>query len=144
VITKNVIGSELRKRQAEKRGGGQKPMSIEEMRSNIDFDVEGTQEDKDEDFNRLWLQNLVRRALARLHEDCEKKKSLYYKALKDYLSGLNHEEIARRLERPVKEIKGLIHYGRSKLKAYVKELVIEYSGSREETEEELRFLSRYM
>ena len=66
VMTKNVIASEIRKRQAGKRGGGAKPLSIEEMKTNVDFDVSGKPEDRDEEFNRLWLQNLTRQALARL------------------------------------------------------------------------------
>lgn len=144
VITKNVIGSEMRRRQAEKRGGGQKQASIEEMRESIDFDVERPGDEKDEEFNRLWLQNLVRRALSRLQAESEQKNNLYYRALKEYLAGNRHEDVARTLARPVKEVRSLIHYGRSKLKAYVRELVIEYSANREECEEELAFLSRYM
>jgi RNA polymerase sigma factor (sigma-70 family) len=144
VITKNVIGSEMRRRQAEKRGGGQKQASIDEMRDSIDFDVERSGDDKDEEFNRLWLQNLVRRALARLQGESEQKKNLYYRALKEFLAGNRHEDVAKTLGRPVKEVRSLIHYGRSKLKSYVRELVVEYSSSSDDSEEELAFLSRYM
>ncbi|HLG42781.1 MAG TPA: RNA polymerase sigma factor [Planctomycetota bacterium] len=144
VITKNVIGSEMRRRQAEKRGGGQKQASIDEMRESIDFDVEGAADGKDEEFNRLWLQNLVRQALARLQEESERKKNLYYQALKAYLAGQKHEDVAKALDRPIREVRSLIHYGRAKLKAYVKELVIDYSSSKDDCDEELAFLSRYM
>jgi RNA polymerase sigma-70 factor (ECF subfamily) len=145
VMTKNIIASEVRKRQAEKRGGGVKPLSIEEMKERTDFDLQGQErETRDEEFNRIWLQNLVRQALAKLDTESQAKKNLYFQALTLYLTGLKYEEVARRLGKTVQDVKVLIHYGRTKVKTHVKELIVNYSSSQQEYEEELRALSKYM
>lgn len=144
VMTKNIIASEVRKRQAEKRGGGVKPLSIEEMKTNNDFDLQGKKEDRDEEFNRLWLQNLVRQALVRLESESDSKKNLYFQALTLYLGGLRYEEVAKKLGKTMQDVKVLIHYARTKVKTHVKELIIDYSSSQQEYEEELRALSKYL
>lgn len=144
VITKNIIASEVRKKQADKRGGGHQALSLDELKANIDFDVGREDGSGSQEFDREWLNNLTRIALARLQQESREKKTLYFAALSLYLSGHKYDEIASRLGKSLTDVKVLIHYARNKVKTYVKELVMNYSASQQEYEDEMRYLSRFM
>lgn len=144
VLTKNVIASEVRRRQADKRGGGHAALSLDELKENIDFDVGQEDGSRSREFDREWLDNLTRLALARLQQESKEKKTLYFAALSLYLSGHSYNEIASRLGKSLSDVKVLIHYARNKVKTYVKELVMSYSSSQQEYEDEMRYLGRFM
>ena len=81
----------------------------------------------DEDFDREWVAHLIEVALARL----AKEHPNYHEALRASLEGgtpADYNHVAR---------------GKKKLAEYLKDQVRDYSASRAELDEELRFLSRF-
>ncbi|HEX7896336.1 MAG TPA: sigma-70 family RNA polymerase sigma factor [Planctomycetota bacterium] len=81
----------------------------------------------DEDFDREWVAHLIEVALARL----AKEHPNYHDALRASLEGgtpADYNHVAR---------------GKKKLAEYLKDQVRDYSASRAELDEELRFLSRF-
>jgi hypothetical protein len=81
----------------------------------------------DEDFDREWVSHLIEVALARL----AKEHPNYHDALRAALSGgtpADYNHVAR---------------GKKKLAEYIKDQVRDYSASRAELDEELRFLSKF-
>jgi hypothetical protein len=83
--------------------------------------------DTDETFDRAWVAHLIEIALARLAREHPN----YHDALRAHLDGAggaDYNHVAR---------------GKKKLGEYLREQVRDYSASRAEFDEELRFLSRF-
>ena len=84
---KNLIRSEWRRSQAQKRGGGQVVLSIDEQDSEGRYKCEpGDDETPDQLYEKRWAQTLVRRAIKRLKEEWEAQDKPFEK-LKVYLLG---------------------------------------------------------
>ena len=87
----------------------------------------GEPSENDEDFDREWVSHLIEVALARL----AKEHPNYHDALRAFLDGgkpADYNHVAR---------------GKKKLAEYLKDQVRDYSASRAELDEELRFLSKF-
>jgi hypothetical protein len=82
---------------------------------------------EEDDFDREWVSHLIEIALARLAKDHPN----YHEALRSSLEGgtpADYNHVAR---------------GKKKLAEYLKDQVRDYSASRAELDEELRFLSKF-
>jgi RNA polymerase sigma-70 factor (ECF subfamily) len=130
-VTRHVIGHHRDRESAQKRGGGS-------VRGLEDVDV--SSQEPDEHFDREWVSHLVEVALARLareHPD-------YHKALKgNALDGTSCAEIAKALGKTEGDIHNWIHRGKKKLVDYLRDQVQEYSLSRQDYDEELKYLSKF-
>ena len=130
-VTRHVIGHHRDRESAQKRGGGN-------IRSLENVDVSG--QEPDEHFDREWVGHLVELALARLAREHPN----YHEALqRSILEGASYSEIAARLGKPESDIHNLIHRGKKKVADYLREQVQEYSLSREDYDEELRYLAKF-
>ncbi len=109
--------------------------------------VEDFLADKQDDstFDMLWVQNLVQVGMLRLDEDCAKRKTPYFEALKLYSGGgKSYDEIAEKLGATRTDIKNYIHQGRGKLKKFLLEEIESYSSSPAEYKEEVEYLLNYL
>jgi RNA polymerase sigma-70 factor (ECF subfamily) len=130
-VTRHVIGHHRERESAQKRGGGQ-------VRSLENVDV--SSQEPDEHFDREWVGHLVDVALARLAREHPN----YHGALhRSVLEGATGAEIARALGTTEGDVHNLIHRGKKKIADYLREQVREYSLSREDYDEELKYLSRF-
>ena len=130
-VTRHVLGKHRERESAQKRGGGQ-------VRSLGDQDV--SRDEPDEHFDREWVSHLVEVALARLareHPD-------YHQALqRSALDGIPCAQIATSLGKTEGDIHNWIHRGKKMLVDYLKDQVQEYSLSRQDYDEELKYLSKF-
>jgi RNA polymerase sigma-70 factor (ECF subfamily) len=136
-VTRHVIARAKRRAGAAKRGGGRDA-------EPLDPDLPGG-DLRDEEFDRLWVQDLVRRALERIEREESRDGAIGAKALKLVVfRGRSYEETAKALGVKLHDVKNAIHRSRARLRAAVKELVAEYAGSRGEYEDEVAYLGRFL
>lgn len=130
-VTRHVIGHHRDRESAQKRGGGR-------VRSLDGVDV--SSQEPDEHFDREWVGHLVEVSLARLAREHPN----YHGALhRSVLDGTPCAEIARSLGTTEGDVHNLIHRGKKKIADYLREQVQEYSLSREDYDEELKYLARF-
>jgi len=130
-VTRHVAQDHARRALAKKRGEGKVvPLG--------DRDVGRSEES--EEFDREWVQNLLRRALARLsgsHPD-------YHQALRLFFFQQRPQaEIARELGKPVARVKHCVLHGKKRLLAYLRDEVVGYCSSEDELQDELAALGRF-
>lgn len=132
-VTRNVAREHWRRGQAQKRGGDQAHVPLEEAR-----DVELPSESV---FDREWLAYLLTRALGRL----QREHSSYHAALSaTLLEGLSYSEAAAKLGVNETKVRNGVHRGRQKVMGYLAEQVDEYAGGRAEHETEMGLLRGLM
>jgi RNA polymerase sigma-70 factor (ECF subfamily) len=132
VVARNVIANHIKGRQAQKRGGGK-------VKALGDRDVASP--GSDEEFDREWVAHLIEVALARLAREHEN----YHAALRRFLLGqMSYEDIAESLGKSKGEVRNFIHRGKKKLVEYLRDQVRDYSTSRADYEDELKYLSRFL
>jgi RNA polymerase sigma-70 factor (ECF subfamily) len=135
-ITRNVLRNSRRIRRAAKRGRGLAPLSLDALPH-----AEGVlPAPPDPDFDRHWVDNLIRLALDQLwltHPRCSEVIAL----LVD--EELSYEETARRLGMEVKRVDNLYQQARRRLSAFVRREIAGYCSSGDEVDEELTHLSGF-
>ena len=130
-VTRHVIGHHRERESAQKRGSGN-------VRSLDNVDV--SSQEPDEHFDREWVGHLVEVALARL----ARAHPNYHDAIqRSVLDGASCADIAAPLGKTEGDIHNLIHRGKKKIADYLREQVQEYSLSREDYDEELKYLSKF-
>lgn len=130
-VTRHAIGHHVERQASQKRGGGR----VESLDGR-----DAASPGPDEHFDREWVGHLVEVALARL----AREHPSYHEALRrSLLEGTAVAEIARALGKNEGEVNNYIHRGKRKLADYLREQVKDYSLSREDYDEELRYLSRF-
>lgn len=133
-ITKNVLGNWIQKRQAARRGSGATLVSLDAAQETLSAAA------KDDGFDKLWMENLVRRAMQRL----ETESPNYHAALSQFLNDVPYREIAERLNVSEAQVKNHIHRGRKKLIELLRSEISRYCSSAEEFQDELLTLSRFL
>lgn len=99
-----------------------------------DFDVP-VDPPSDEEFDRLWVKNLVTQAMERL------KAEPAIQALKLQMEGKSYQEIADALGKPMTDVTNYIHRAKDRLRRQIEEIIGEYS-SREQAPAEIAELMR--
>jgi RNA polymerase sigma factor (sigma-70 family) len=89
----------------------------------------------DEEFDRLWVKNLVNQAIERLKDDP------MIRALKLQMEGRSYQEIADALGKQVSDVTNYIHRAKDRLRRAIEELITEYSA-REQAPAEIADLMR--
>jgi RNA polymerase sigma-70 factor (ECF subfamily) len=135
-VTKHVIAHARRAGAAAKRGGG---------RDRVALDADLGADLRDEQFDRLWARDLVRRGLESMREEDDRAGKPQARALRmQALEGRSYDEIAKALGLKVGDVRNAIHRARVRLKNAVRDLIEEYAGSRDEFEAEVAYLERLM
>jgi len=142
----HFLSNESRKQRAQKRGGGQSPITIDlstgEERYLIEPDPNLTPE---ECYDRMWAGSLLEMAFQRLQAEFEKAgQGNRFELLKAFL-GKHHtkkdyEEAAQRLNMTPKSVQGTVFRLRQRYRALVRMEVAETVVLTDEIEQELKHL----
>jgi RNA polymerase sigma-70 factor (ECF subfamily) len=140
-ISKNVIGDWLRAKGRLKRGGGASVASLDRTgwADLISSEV------RDEEFDRGWAANLVRMALDRLREECERTGSPHFAALFAHMNeDLTYAQLADRLGVKESDVRNYLHHGKSKLRGHLEEVIRGCASSGEEFDLERAYLLGFL
>jgi RNA polymerase sigma-70 factor (ECF subfamily) len=148
-ITKNVVGNWLKKTATLKRGAAEPVLSLdapagEDGRLSLADLVAGDR--RDETFDRLWMDHLVQRAMARLEEECARENWPYHRALALYLRSpdSSYRSVAEALGATEPQVKNHIHRGKKKLIELIRSEIARTCSSPDEFQEELKYLSGFL
>ena len=89
----------------------------------------------DEEFDRLWVRNLVAQAMERLKDEP------MMRALRLQMEGRSYQEIAAALGKSITDVTNHIHRSKDRLRRQIEEIIAEYSG-REQAPDEIAELMR--
>jgi RNA polymerase sigma-70 factor (ECF subfamily) len=132
-VARNQLLKHLERQGAAKRGAGRT--------ASLDGADPAEPSDPDATFDREWLANLVRSALARLNDE----HPTTLRALQRFvLDGVPQAEVARELGLTTAQVKKLVFRGKRRVVSYLREEVWVYSGSSHEYEAELALLSKLL
>lgn len=127
-VTRRVLSEEFRRRNALKRK--EVPLPTPE---------------KEEVFDRLWLENLLNTAVDRLRARSRAGRVPYALALELHVrESLPYAEIGERLKCPESTARNWVHRARAFVASQLRELVKEYASSREDFDTEIAYLSRFL
>ncbi len=136
-VTCNILSEARRHDGAERRGGDVRILAGDELAHSL------ASED-DPVFERLWVAELVSRALRELEDDASLRGSPIAAAFRlKYIEGLTQEEVAARLGCTVFNAKNHIHSGKLKFQQRILAAVKAYCVTPEEFETEARRLAPY-
>jgi RNA polymerase sigma factor (sigma-70 family) len=138
----NFLMNEWDKSQAQRRGGGQRLISLDDASAEERYRLERADQSTPETlFERRWAQAVVDTVLDRLAGEMEEKR---FDVLKEFLLGdkreTPYESAAKQLGMSVPAITSAIHRMRARFQALLIEEVTNTVAKREEVEEELRHL----
>lgn len=147
-ITKNIIREHQKRNWAAKRGGDVKvrslsdPVGPNESQTLADLMAADW---VDPDFDRVWVLNLVQRAMDRLRDSGKPHENRYYSVLECAASeNGGYESIAVTLSISAEDVRSTLHRARERLRHLVHEAIRDYSSYRSEYETEIRHLSKYV
>lgn len=128
-----------------KRGGGQMPESLEELREE-GFEPEGAGAPEALAFEREWALTLVTDAVAMIEaEHAQRGKSAEFEVLRGYLPGtgemLPYEEAAARTGLSLTALKAAVHRLRMRFREVLRKAVARTVDAPHEVDEELRYLA---
>lgn len=147
-VSKNILANWRRKEGAIKRGGGNRILLFSELSKDEETDISQfiTSKETDAEFDTLWTEHIVQKAMDRLHLECKEKNLPYFEALDDYLNDRNstYESIAAKMEVNDGQVRNYISRGRKKLAGFIRDEIAAYCSSPEEFEQELKYLSQFL
>lgn len=147
-ITKNVLLTWQRAKYAKKRGAGKGEISASDADGAETFDpvdlVNST--DRLPEFDAVWANHIMERALEKLKNECEQKGLPYFDALEKFLNerDATHESIGTAMKVSPVRVNNYIFRGKKKLKEFIKQEIASYCSSEEEYSDELNYLSQFM
>lgn len=133
-VTNHVMMKSNERERAQKRGGAAKTVSIDDMTATqVDLP------DRDvEQFDRYWMENLMRLAMEKLKQESARRGKHYYDALKLQMGGKSYKEISAALKVSLTDVTNYCHQGKKLLKKCVREVIASYASSNEEYDEEVK------
>ncbi len=142
---RNYLVAEIRREQAQKRGGGAAciPLEAEEAEPLIRGVLANTPS-PEAAFDRRWAETILERALARLQDEHGSRgKQGQFDALKTCLAGfdgLDYEALGKSLNMSAGAVAVTVHRMRQRLRELVRHEVAQTVGSEADLQEELRHL----
>jgi len=147
-VARHVVSERWRARTALKRGGNQRPLSLDSVASPDDLPLRSMIEAPspgDVEFDTLWVDNLIRIGMNRLREQSAKEGTSYFDALFAVVNdGAAYAEIAERLGVSVTDVKNYVHQARLKLRRYLLQEIHSYSPSRDAAQAEIDYLLKLL
>mgnify|MGYP003590404874 CR=1 FL=1 len=147
---KHYLANERDRARAQKRGGGQIPISIDEQDAEGRYRLEPIDQMTPEKlYERRWALTVLDRTLARLREDyAASGRMALFNGLKEDLAGgeraLTHAEIGRQLNMTPGAVKVAAHRLRKRFRDFLRTEIAATVSSPDEIEEELRHLFRVL
>lgn len=148
-ITCNILSNWRKKNKRDKRGGGELKMvsldaPIGDDGSTLkDIITAPTEDDK---FDSLWMDTIMKLALDRLREECEKKKLLYFEAYMLYLQerDASYASVAAKLDINENQTRHYIHRAKQRLIKFVRVEIARYCSTEEEFNDEIKYLPKFV
>ena len=143
---KHFISDEKDKATALKRGGGQKPISIDAHSAEDRFLLEPVEKlSPDRIFERRWALTLLEQAVTRLRSEYVSAGRLdLFEALEGFLAGAedvpSYAQVAAQLDLSESAVKSALHRLRQRHKELVREEIAQTVTTAPEIEEEIRYL----
>jgi DNA-directed RNA polymerase specialized sigma24 family protein len=142
----HFLAREWTKAHAQKRGGGQAPLSLDETAAENRYLLEPAHElTAEKIFARRWATTLLDQAMARLREECvANRKGELFAKVENFLSGekgeASYADIAAALGMSEGAIKVAVHRLRQRYGELVRAEIAETVATPEEADEELNYL----
>jgi len=134
-VARNVVRNALRMRDAAKRGGGTEPLSLEAPSEHLQA------EPPDETFDRDWIRHMISLAIDAL----ARRSPRSHQAIKMHFDEhLSYADVGQALGLDAKQVDNLIQQARTKLSELLRAEVAAYCGSREEYDDEIAYLKRFL
>jgi RNA polymerase sigma factor (sigma-70 family) len=146
-VARHVISERWRARTALKRGGNQRPLSLDRADASGELPLRNQIEAPaaDLEFDTLWVDNLIRIGMNRLREQSEKEGTSYFDALFAVVNdGAAYSEIAAKLGVSVHDVKNYVHQARLKLRRYLLQEIHSYSPSKDAAQVEIDYLLKLL
>ena len=141
-VTRNVLRNAQRVRNAEKRGGGVGETSLDEPAGEGDVIADLVEAvEPDETFDRDWIRHMIGLALDGLSRRHPRRHQVLTMHLDQRAS---YADIARALDLDAKQVDNLIRQARTTLGELLRAEVAAYCGSREEYDDEIAYLKRFL
>ena len=143
---KNFAADEARKARADKRGGGQTPVSFDIETAEGLYHREPSHEQTPEKiYERRWALTVLERAVDRLRKEQQRKrKERSFEVLKVFLPGggepVPYADAARALDMNEVSVKVAIHRFRKRFRALLLEEIAQTVETQEEIDAEVRYL----
>lgn len=143
---KNFLANEQDALRAQKRGGGQAPISIDgdAWESSSSLREPATEETPETSFEKQWALTLLDRAMIDLEKEMESSGGLErYRTLKSYLisdADPPYEDLARDLTMTEEAVRVALHRMRRRFGTRLREQVAQTVDDPAKTEDELRYL----
>jgi RNA polymerase sigma-70 factor (ECF subfamily) len=142
----HFLARQWTKAHAQKRGGGQTLLSLDEAEAENRYSLEPTDDwTADKIFDRRWATTLLEQAMARLRTEClVSDKAHFFEKVEGNLSGENGEanyaELAEALNMSAGAIKVAMHRLRQRFGELVRNEIAQTVATPREADEELRYL----
>lgn len=147
-VARHVVSERWRARTALKRGGTQRPLSLDHADSSGGIPLRNRLEAPvaaDLEFDTLWVDNLIRIGMNRLREQSTREGTGYFDALFAVVNdGAAYAEIAERLGVTITDVKNYVHQARLKLRRFILQEIHSYSPSREAAQAEIDYLMKLL
>jgi len=146
----HFIADEWKKACAQKRGGGQKILSLDLATAEQRFDLEpAVNVSPDQAFDRQWATTLLNEVLSRLENEYQHEgKTELFNALKQTLAGAResqpYAELAATLDMSDGAVRVAVHRLRKRYRDLLQVEISNTVGSPAEVKEELRYLFKAM
>ena len=141
---KHFLANERDRQHAQKRGGGQALLSLDEEAAEARYRLEpGAADPPEALFDRRWAHTVLEHVLARLREEWTNAGNAdLFDAMKGLLSGepTSHGDVAGRLGKSEGAIKVAAHRLRARYRALLRRAIAETVPSPAEVDDELRHL----
>jgi|ERR1043166_3228256 RNA polymerase sigma-70 factor (ECF subfamily) len=143
---KHFLAHEHERATALKRGGGQMPVSLDQLEPEERYSIEPATEASPETlFDRQWAEEQLDRALHRLRDDyASSGRAGLFDLLKDYVWGdknaLTLAEIASRIDLTEEAVKKAVQRLRSRFRECLREEIAQTVATPDQIDEELRHL----
>jgi RNA polymerase sigma-70 factor (ECF subfamily) len=146
-VARHVVSERWRARTALKRGGNQRPLSLDRIDAPGDLPLRNQIEAPaaDLEFDTLWVDNLIRIGMNRLREQSAKERTSYFDALFAVVNdGAAYAEIAERMGVSIHDVKNYVHQARLRLRRYLLQEIHSYSPSRDAAQAEIEYLLKLL
>jgi RNA polymerase sigma factor (sigma-70 family) len=145
---KHFLSNQRDRSRAEKRGGGQVPLSLDFSEAETSIGFQPADEQTPEiAFQKRWALTLLEQSLARLRQEyCDRGKQEIFEQLKTTLTegrgSVAYAELAARLEISEASVKMAVHRLRQRYREVLRAQIAETVAQQSEVEDELREVFR--
>ncbi len=143
---KRFLANEWDKERAQKRGGGQRPLSIDAARAEERYALEPTDAvTPDRLYEQQWALNLLEHVLQDLQAQYEERgKGPLFQALRATItmdgSSATHAELGRQLSISESAVKVAVHRLRKRYRELIRAHIAETTASPDDVDKEIRYL----